>query len=372
MLILKNQMAALKKFKVGDKVSFLNEKGGGIITKIVNDLIVNVAIEDGFEIPTAVNDLIKINSDDPLEPSLIRHDTFINEPEDTDVKELFIAHNDKDQIEEGLYFLIVPEIEETPLVGNLELLLVNHTPYTALFNLFLNHSGQFHGEEYGFIEAETSLSITSIGRSDINSWANAIIQAVFFKEGKTSPVKPISGFINFKPIKIYKEESFKYEKIIRKKAFTVQIGKLSDFQNALIDDEKNISTEITKALQDKLNEGTMKSAAEPKKESFLEKHKIDDKIAEIDLHIGELIESYNNLSNAEILKIQIDYFIKSINQAESERLSKVIFIHGVGNGILKNEINKFLRNTDGVEFHDASFARYGMGATEVVFYRHKS
>ena len=37
------------KFNIGDKVSFLDEKGGGIITKIVDENIVTVEIEDGFE-----------------------------------------------------------------------------------------------------------------------------------------------------------------------------------------------------------------------------------------------------------------------------------------------------------------------------------
>ncbi len=41
------------KFKEGDKVVFLNEKGGGIVTRVVDEEIVHVSIEDGFEIPYA-------------------------------------------------------------------------------------------------------------------------------------------------------------------------------------------------------------------------------------------------------------------------------------------------------------------------------
>ena len=40
------------KFKVGDRVKFLNENGGGVVSKIVSPSMVNVAIEDGFEIPS--------------------------------------------------------------------------------------------------------------------------------------------------------------------------------------------------------------------------------------------------------------------------------------------------------------------------------
>ncbi len=362
-------MAKTNRFKVGDKVSFLNEKGGGIITKIVDDQIVHVAIEEGFEIPTMVGDLLKISSNDPDEPTLIRHNTFETEEEESDSSPIYVSYNDEDQLTEGVYIMMVPEIEDNPISGNLDLYLINHTSYELLFALFLNDSGKFHGEDYGSVESESKILLANIGRSEINSWANALLQGVFFKSDKVMPVKPISGFLDFKPIKIYKEESFKFEKLLRKKAFTVNIGKLVDFQSALKNEETALSEEQTKILQDKLNEGQRASKPEPKEESFLDKHKIDDKIAEIDLHIGELLENYNNISNADMLKVQMDYFTNALNQAKKERMSKIIFIHGVGNGVLKNEIHKYLRNFEGVKFYDASYARYGMGATEVVFYK---
>ena len=48
------------KLKVGDKVKFLNQIGGGIVTKIVSSQIVNVTDDTGFDIPTLVKDLIKV------------------------------------------------------------------------------------------------------------------------------------------------------------------------------------------------------------------------------------------------------------------------------------------------------------------------
>ena len=45
-------------FKVGDKVKFLNQEGGGKISKIVSPVLVNVEMEDGFEIPTLTKELV--------------------------------------------------------------------------------------------------------------------------------------------------------------------------------------------------------------------------------------------------------------------------------------------------------------------------
>ena len=45
-------------FNIGDKVNFLSSVGGGVITKIVDSRMVMVEIEDGFEIPCLMSDLV--------------------------------------------------------------------------------------------------------------------------------------------------------------------------------------------------------------------------------------------------------------------------------------------------------------------------
>jgi hypothetical protein len=51
----------IMKFNTGDKVKFLNTKGGGVVSKIISPTLVNVMIEDGFEIPTVTSELIKVD-----------------------------------------------------------------------------------------------------------------------------------------------------------------------------------------------------------------------------------------------------------------------------------------------------------------------
>ena len=50
------------KLNIGDKVRFLNENGGGVVTRIINTNLVSVAIEDGFDIPTLASNLIRIEA----------------------------------------------------------------------------------------------------------------------------------------------------------------------------------------------------------------------------------------------------------------------------------------------------------------------
>ena len=48
----------MAEFKVGDKVNFISAVGGGKVTKIIDTRMVMVEVEDGFEIPTLITDLV--------------------------------------------------------------------------------------------------------------------------------------------------------------------------------------------------------------------------------------------------------------------------------------------------------------------------
>ena len=90
---------------------------------------------------------------------------------------------------------------------------------------------------------------------------------------------------------------------------------------------------------------------------------------EIDLHIEELIDSHRGMSNAEILSVQMANFKRELNVAIRRKAKRMIVIHGVGEGRLKSEIIRELsEHYPNFEFHDASYRKYGYGATEIIFH----
>ena len=89
---------------------------------------------------------------------------------------------------------------------------------------------------------------------------------------------------------------------------------------------------------------------------------------EIDLHIEELLDSHIGMSNAEILLRQMTEFRSFFKRAQAKSIPKLVVIHGVGEGVLKNEIRMFLAKKDHLEFYDASYLEYGKGATEIRLY----
>lgn len=117
-----------------------------------------------------------------------------------------------------------------------------------------------------------------------------------------------------------------------------------------------------------LNKATpfvFKDDGAPKKKLIKAKNK---EAEEVDLHIEELLENYKGMENAEIIRIQLSVFNKTLDNAILSKKRKIIFIHGVGNGRLKSEIRKILAGYDRVTFYDASYKKYGWGATEVLIH----
>lgn len=107
---------------------------------------------------------------------------------------------------------------------------------------------------------------------------------------------------------------------------------------------------------------------EPKKDQF--KVKKVNIVKEVDLHIHELIESERGMTNYDKLSLQVHTAKKELEIAIEKKQSKIIFIHGRGAGVLKKELRKLFEKYP-VDFHDASYTDYGIGATEVIIFQHK-
>ena len=93
-----------------------------------------------------------------------------------------------------------------------------------------------------------------------------------------------------------------------------------------------------------------------------------DRYLEVDLHIHELIDSNRHMTNHEMLRIQMGHFQRMMDMAVEDKLMKVVFIHGVGEGVLKAEIRKALEYYPNCRYRDANHRLYGTGATEVILW----
>ncbi|MDO5971840.1 DNA mismatch repair protein MutS [Flavivirga aquimarina] len=90
---------------------------------------------------------------------------------------------------------------------------------------------------------------------------------------------------------------------------------------------------------------------------------------EIDLHINKLVKSSKGMSKYDIQTLQLDTARRQLDFAIAKRIQKMVFIHGVGEGILKVELEYLFGRYDNIKFYEANYQKYGLGATEVYIYQ---
>jgi dsDNA-specific endonuclease/ATPase MutS2 len=137
------------------------------------------------------------------------------------------------------------------------------------------------------------------------------------------------------------------------------------------------SKELLKISGDELKLGfagenmaqVLKDKEIPKLRSFVKekKSKKEIPVPEFDLHIEKLVKNFRGMTNYDILTLQTETAQRHIEFAIKNRIPKIVFIHGVGEGILKAELDFLLGRHEQISFKDGNYQKYGLGATEVYF-----
>lgn len=149
------------------------------------------------------------------------------------------------------------------------------------------------------------------------------------------------------------EMTFQKKELVKTGASQFELSKFSDINNALLLQKINAS-EKSKKKQRKVSK---KEAVSP--------------ALEVDLHIQHLVKNSRGMSNFEILNLQLDTAKHKLEFAIRKRISKLVFIHGVGEGVLEREL-KYLLAKYPVKLVEASYQKYGLGATEVHVLQRKN
>jgi hypothetical protein len=86
---------------------------------------------------------------------------------------------------------------------------------------------------------------------------------------------------------------------------------------------------------------------------------------EVDLHADKLLPNPGRMSTYEILEFQLQTASRQLEFAMRKRIQRVVFIHGIGEGVLKAELHALLRRYDDITYREGDPRLYGQGATEV-------
>ena len=148
-------------------------------------------------------------------------------------------------------------------------------------------------------------------------------------------------------------------------------GFLLEFEsNELVKKASHVNIKKELFSHDSLNEALYEKDASVKRKQLQSKVKERfEPTMEVDLHINQLTNSSKGMSNHDMLTLQLNTAKRQLEFAISKRIQKVFFIHGVGEGVLKIELEYLFGRYTNVKFYDANYQKYGVGATEVYIFQ---
>ncbi len=355
---------AMGKFNVGDKVCFLNAQGKGVVRKIVDSQTVEVEMEDGFAVPVVCSDLVldyrtihasSVSSTpmkSPATPSVVI--TPQPEPEHSSKLHKF----GRDAEPEGLYLAFIPHDQQWLLRGDIDISVVNHTPADALYTFNIKKDNLVENVNYGSIAPYSQTVVETISRDEIEQWCDGFVQMILSEESSKHYYKPLHAPFSLRTARFFKDGSFVPSGILGKKALMINLSSISVLQ-------MNANEKLEFSIDDIGSKSGENPTIVNKEPALIDRHRTARGEAVVDLHIEQLVDDVRGMSNNEIFSKQINYFRQMLDSAIVEEYHKVTFIHGVGNGVLRDAIVKELKNKDNVSSQMASLLKYGVGAIDI-------
>ena len=377
--------------KIGDKVRFLSEVGGGKISGFQGKDIVMVMDEDGFEIPTSIHDVVVVEQDDyamgkmisakmdakqaaeerantelkndsrSIKSILNQHDVEVDmNVDEYDAADREITFQAPARERDGgnklsAYLAFVPVDIKEITNTRFETYFVNDSNYFIQYTYLVAEGNAWTLKGCGEVEPNTKLFIEEFGRDELNEMGHIAIQMVAYKKDKPFLLKPATD-VQFRldPVKFYKLHLFEENDFFETPALLFTIVENDEVARPLVIDSKRLKEQMYKDEKIVANESK-------------KKQKKDDGTVVIDLHADEVLETTAGMNTADILHYQVDVFKKTMAEYKNRKGQKIIFIHGKGEGVLRQAIVHELNyRYKSCSYQDASFQEYGYGATQVT------
>ena len=409
--------------KIGDKVRFLSESGGGIVKGFQGRNVVLVEDEDGFDIPMPIDECVVIVTDDY---NIAKVHTVTKAPEKQEQKNVTkkeavtvasvskaLAINDEQESEveidpadkpitfrpkpqerkEGdklnAFLAFVPVNSREISTTTFECYIVNDCNYFIYYTYSTAENASWNLRSSGIVEPNTKVFVEELHHTDLNTLEKVAIQMVAYKEDKPFGMKqPVSVVMRIDGTKFFKLHSFKESLFFDELALLYEIVKDDVVTRPLVIDAAEMKRSMYGGGKSEVREerphtadarvrnvlpsqgrSTTQADVIASPASVFERVKQIGKsvIVEVDLHINELLDSVSGMSTGDMKEYQLNVFRKVMEAHKTEKGRKIVFIHGKGDGILRNSIITELKNKyKNCTYQDASFREYGFGATMVI------
>lgn len=404
--------------KIGDKVKFLSETGGGKIAGFKGKNIVLVEDEDGFQIPTPINEVVVVNTEDYSTANVINRraeaeerkreetplqrgnrsvksmmqdgqdeevDMTVADTVDTSKEVTFrpMAEERQGGNQLSAYIAFVPMSDNSMDHPHFEVYFVNDSNYYMRYIVLTSEGNSSTLSTEAEAEPNTKLFLGEMDAKAINRVGRVAVQLIAYKRDKPFIVKdPVSVDFRLEPLKFYKVHTFEDTPFFDVPALIYTIVENDKPTRPLVVDPKQLKKEMYKSAAvekpdaltthaDRREELVRRyddshSKGNIKNSPYIRHRDLDDAIV-VDLHADALLDTTAGMQPGDILEYQMKIFRQTLRKFADKKGQKLIFIHGKGAGVLRRAIiNELTYKHKTYQWQDASFQEYGYGATQVT------
>ena len=369
--------------KIGDKVRFLSEVGGGVVKGFQGKDIALVEDADGFDIPMPVRECVVIETDNYNIPTQAEKAMRKAEKKQAKANEQPARASEtgsadrsprlekpempafrQPEIRGGdvlnVFLAFVPVDIKAVTTTPFETYLVNDSNY-YLYYTYLGVEGKaWTARSHGLVEPNTKLLLDEFEKSELNDRDRVGVQLLAFKDGRSFAWKPAVGVeLRIDTVKFYKLHTFQPSDFFETPALIYDVVRNDRPARQLF-----VSAED---LQQALMQKKSADAPQPKPQSKPAARTPD--IVEVDLHIDALLDDTRGMNHGDMLRYQLDKFREVMEQYKTKTGQRIVFIHGKGEGVLRRAVlDELKRHYPACKVQDASFQEYGFGATMVTIH----
>jgi len=353
------------KFREHDRVRFLNDAVEGTVTRILSNSRIEVTDDDGFSHIVPVNSVVLVEfslQNEDVEESLLS-ETLPAQAENIQQSRKsgplsIVSSLEQD---ETIYAAVLLQNEKALLTTDIDLFLVNNTSYILNFTASRQVGNLRFGIGAATIPARGEKFLGIFSQDELHRFNGFEFQFLFFGDQEYRPRQPFVKSFYISPNDFLHPD---YQTRLQGRSGEILLMPLYTLHQepepdlaALV--EKYRMSELESEKRSKESSQSVRGKSGKEKYVILSRQKV------VDLHIEELLKDTSGMSNAQIISYQLNQFMKEMDQAIVHKLHKITFIHGVGEGILKNAIREELKKYPGVRWTEAPAEKFGYGATEI-------
>ncbi len=349
--------------QVGDRVRLMSGREEGTVTRVLDGgEVLEVAIDGEFTIPLRRSDVVPIAPEEtkafgarPIPPPVLPPKPGSSPKSAAAPAKSGSAPTKGGPVAKekpappaviGAYLVLTHQAEELLAVQ-----IVNNSDDELLFTYGEEKQDRYIGRKSGLVGPRAALVLAHVHMQDFEQWPAVVLQYLPHRAGTTELHALETARIRFKASTFYNSRAA--APIVKQEGYVFRLAEHRLVTSPLLPAAPAIdAARLAERLNSAPAVANLKVVAPPH---------------EVDLHLEKLADAPSSeVSNSEALRLQMAAFQDALDRALATSMHEIIFIHGLGNGTLKKEIQRALsRDTRIKFFEEAQKEKFGFGATRV-------